>query len=368
MWQPRVESESSKDWVQSVASLPIAFAQVREDPLIDAQVLEHLGRPARVLMVASGGETAALLSTLPIERLHLVDINEAQLNIARLKLQLLTTADTAERLCLLGHAEMPLASRTREITQRLADLELPADSLGQLETVALHGPDHCGRYEWLFARMRQVLAECSDQMHRLMRLHDPQEQARLVTEGSELGDRIEAAFAETMELSTLVKIFGPEATANRVQPFAKHFLQQTRKILGELAAADNPFLHQIFLGSFIGPIWPWLGCARQGTLPETTFSHATMDMVLQESADQSFDFIHLSNILDWIKPAAAQRVLGNANRCLSPGGLVVIRQLNSKLDIAGTPCGFHWMRELSDQLHRTDRSFFYRSLHVGKKL
>lgn len=366
MWQPGTESRSD-DWVQATASLPIAFAQVREDPLIDMQLVQQLDRPARVLMVASGGETAALLSTLPLECLHVVDMNEAQLSLTQLKLQLLTTAGTTERLRLLGHTPMAVGSRSLELSQRLADLDLPADALGPPQLVAQYGPDHCGRYEWLFARMRELLAVRSDEIRGLMLLCDPNQQAHLVAEGTGLGNAIEAALAETMELSRLVRIFGPEATANRVQPFAKHFLEQTRKILAAMPAADNPFLHQIFLGSFVGPVWPWLSSDRQDALPETKYTHATMDAVLGDLPERSFDLIHLSNILDWIMPAEAERILGNAYRCLSPGGLVVIRQLNSRLDIPGIPSGLRWMRDLSDQLHPSDRSFFYRSLHVGMK-
>ena len=367
MWQPGTEPLSNDDWVQSTASLPIAFAQVREDPLIDMQLVQYLDRPARVLMVASGGETAALLSTLPLQQLHLVDLNSAQLSLTRLKLQLLTTADTTERLRLLGHAMMPTIDRSRELTERLTDLDLPADALGPRELVAQYGPDHCGRYEWLFARLRNLLAQRSDEIRNLMLLRDPIQQAELVAPGTDLGDAIETGLAETMELSRLVKIFGPDATANRVQPFAAHFLEQTRKILAFMPAADNPFLHQIFLGSFIGALWPWLRADRLGSLPETTYSHATMDGVLQTLPDQSYDLVHLSNILDWIKPTEALRVLGNAYRRLAPGGLVVIRQLNSRLDIRGIPSGFQWLHDLSDQLHQSDRSFFYRSLHVGMK-
>lgn len=367
MWQPGTEPQSDDDWVGSTASLPVAFAQVREDPLVDTQLVHHLDRPARVLMVASGGETAALLSTLPLLQLHLVDLNEAQLNLTRLKLQLLTTADTTERLRLLGHTMMPATDRSRELTERLADLELAADALGPQELVARYGPDHCGRYEWLFARLRNLLAERSDEIRSLMLLRDPIQQARLVAPGTDLGDAIEAGLGETMELSRLVQIFGPDATANRVQPFAKHFLDQTRKVLATMPANENPFLHQIFLGSFIGPLWPWLSTGRRESLPETRYSHATMDEVLQALPERSYELIHLSNILDWIKPTDARRVLGNAYRCLAPGGLVVIRQLNSRLDIPGTPSGFQWLRDLSDQLHQSDRSFFYRSLHIGMK-
>jgi S-adenosylmethionine-diacylglycerol 3-amino-3-carboxypropyl transferase len=367
MWQPTVESDMDDQWVESTASLPIAFAQVREDPLIDVQLVRQLERPARVLMVASGGETAAMLSTLPLRRLHLVDLNEAQLNLTRLKLQLLQTADTTQRLALLGHTPMSSDDRSNELAHRLADLGLPAGALGPPDLIAQYGPDHCGRYEWLFARMRQLLADCSQQIGALMRMRDPQRQSQLVAEDTDLGKRIEEAFCDTMDLAKLVQIFGVGATANRVQPFAQHFLEQTRRILASMPAADNPFLHQIFLGSFIGPIWPWLHCDLQVTLPETEYSHDAMDAVLATLPDQSYDLIHLSNILDWINPVDAQRVLGDVYRCLSPQGLVVIRQLNSRLEIPSIPSGLRWLPDLSDQLHQLDRSFFYRSLHVGIK-
>lgn len=367
MWHPGSKGEASDAWVESTASLPVAFAQVREDPLIDYQLVRQLDRPARVLMIASGGETAALLSTLPLQALHLVDINEAQLSLTRLKLQLLQTADTGQRLALLGHAPMSPENRSGELSRRLADLGLSLESLGPPEWLARFGPDHCGRYEWLFARLRQLLDDCCERLQSLMQLEDPQQQSQLVAAGSDLGDRIDQAFAETMDLERLVKIFGSDATANRIQTFAQHFLKQTRQVLSTMPAAENPFLHQIFLGKFIGPLWPWLGCERQEGIPETEYTHGAMNEVLASQPDHSYDLIHLSNILDWIEPAIAGRMLHNACRCLTLGGLVVIRQLNSRLDIRGLPCGLQWLPELSDSLHSIDRSFFYRSLHVGMK-
>ena len=43
----------------------------------------------------------------------------------------------------------------------------------------------------------------------------------------------------------------------------------------------------------------------------------------------------LSNILDWLPREAATATLASAARALRPGGYVVIRQLNSALDIRG---------------------------------
>src|SRR5205807_887619 len=49
-------------WVTEAAHLPVAFAQVREDPLLDAWVVEKLGPEARLIMIASGGCTLAFLA------------------------------------------------------------------------------------------------------------------------------------------------------------------------------------------------------------------------------------------------------------------------------------------------------------------
>jgi S-adenosylmethionine-diacylglycerol 3-amino-3-carboxypropyl transferase len=161
-----------------------------------------------------------------------------------------------------------------------------------------------------------------------------------------------------------VRIFGADATANRVQPFASHFLTQTRAAFAQMPAADNPFLQQILLGSFLRPMWPWLQAATDA-LPETQFTQAAMSDVLAAEPAGAYDLIHLSNILDWIKPAQAARVLSDSRRCLAAGGMVVIRQLNSRLDIRSLDSGLRWISDWSDQLHRSDRSFFYRALHVG---
>ncbi len=369
MWLPTTEGDATDDdrWVEPTASLPLAFAQVREDATIDLGLLQRLNRPARVAMVASGGETAALLSTMPLQRLHLVDMNPAQLAITRLKLRLLADCDPAQRQRLLGHAPMPASERSAELLRHLQTLNLPPDALGPIDWVGRFGPDHCGRYEWLFARFRQLLADREGEIRQLMLLRQPHRQSQLVAGGTDLGDRIESAWEQTMELSRLVKIFGPDATANRIQPFAQHFIDQTRWVLGKMPAADNPFLHQIFLGEFIGPLWPWLTEPSPASLPETVCTLSRMNDLLAGEDDQSYDLIHLSNILDWISPSEALAVLRSAFRCLSPGGLVVIRQLNSQLDITAFPAGFRWDRELAHHLHESDRSFFYRSLNIGWK-
>src|SRR5436190_2186981 len=98
---------SSTSWLDDASHMPIAFALVREDPELDRLVVQQKPEARRILMVASGGCTAAYLACLPrIEQIHLVDPNPAQLALARLKLHLLQTAKPEERKAILGHASL----------------------------------------------------------------------------------------------------------------------------------------------------------------------------------------------------------------------------------------------------------------------
>ena len=80
-----------------------------------------------------------------------------------------------------------------------------------------------------------------------------------------------------------------------------------------------------------------------------------------------FDFVHLSNILDWLTPEEARSTLALAWKALRPRGWILIRQLNSCLDIQTLGDRFEWETSSAGELHNRDRSFFYRGLHLGRK-
>ena len=348
--------------------MPLAFAQVREDPLLDLWVVERLGGTARVILVASGGCTAALLATAPnLSRLHLVDPNPSQLALARLKLRLLQTAAPADRLALLGHAPMAAADRQRRLVEELSPLGLPSDALGPAAFVAAAGPDHAGRYERAFAELRHALEGHAGEVEAVLRLTDPDEQGRRVASDTPLGRSLDAALDEVLALPNLVRLFGEEATRNPVEPFARHFARRLRHVLATLPAGRNPYLWQMLKGSYPdGTGSPWLAVPSPSRLPEVTWSRGFMAEALREEP-AAFDFVHLSNILDWLSPEEAQATLELAAAALRPGGWVLVRQLNSTLDVPGLGPGFAWDAAAAGALHARDRSFFYRALHLGRK-
>jgi S-adenosylmethionine-diacylglycerol 3-amino-3-carboxypropyl transferase len=365
-------------WVHQARAFPVAFAMVREDPLLDLEVIERIGDEARVILVASGGCTAAALAASPlVASLHLVDPNPAQIALARLKLRLLQFATPSERFSLLGHTPMlsldhsvadRMAARLIRLTAELDALGLSHDSLGPLQLLALIGPDYGGRYEMLFGVLASELHGRAAELARLLNLSSPDEQARSVDPAAPLGQALDAVFDEVLALPNLVALFGEGATRNAVEPFSRHFARRARHALATLPAADNPYLWLMLRGALPqGSPVPWLALPSPTRFPEITSSIALMADELKEESS-CFDLVHLSNILDWLSPEEAQRTLELARQALRPGGWVFIRQLNSSLDIPAAGPGFAWDVDAARAMHARDRSFFYRALHLGRKL
>ena len=356
------------DWVTAAMSLPVAFAQVREDPALDFWVLDQVRHRARVVLVASGGcTTAALAARTDIEAIHFVDPNPAQIALTRLKLHLLSNFAPADRLRLLGHADLDATTRHVRIAELLQRLELSSDVLGPLNEVASCGPDFVGRYERLFLALRQELSEFSQLLEDLLRLSDPQDQAQRVQPETPLGQALDLAFETVMAQSNLQALFGKDATRNPREPFAAHFTRRLRRVLETQPAAENSFLSQLLLGHFTpGAEHYWLRSPAVQPAPRITWDALPMVKVLRQRREE-FDVVHLSNILDWLEPEEARVTLECARSALRRGGWIIVRQLNSVLDIPALCAGFAWFDDAGTALLKRDRSFFYRAIHVGQR-
>lgn len=357
---------SLPEWVRTAQELPLAFAQVREDPQIDRFVVERAGAAVRVCMVASGGCTAAVLATMPnVAAIHLVDANPAQIALTRLKLRLLQTERAPVRRALISNGEMAFFDRADRLTDELAALGLSPDAMGALGDVSILSPDFAGRYEECFAELQRELKSHKAELDSALRLSDPAKQAPRVAPDTPLGRRLDEALDTVMSLPNLVALFGEGATRNPVEPFSRHFAGRIRHAFATLPAATNPFLWQMLAGCYPpGYAADWYALPAPAKLPEVTWQQAFMADALRERPGE-FDVVHLSNILDWLSPGEATATLEVAAQALRPGGRVIIRQLNSTLDIPASGPMFAW--EDTRELHARDRSFFYRALHLGQK-
>jgi S-adenosylmethionine-diacylglycerol 3-amino-3-carboxypropyl transferase len=351
------------DWVVAATALPVAFAQVREDPRVDLAIVHAVGRPARVMMVASGGCTLARLAADPaVAAIHAVDANPAQLALARLKVALLATAPALRRR-LLGRSPMDPELRRRQLAMWLDGLGLGREALGPPEQVARLGADRAGRYEACFQALARALGDVCDD---LLACTDPRRQAAMAAPGAPLGRAIDSAIEAVFDHANLVALFGVAATRDPAQPFAAHFAARLRACLAAQPAAGNPFVWQ-FLADADPPGGgaDWLELPASGAAAAITWQPGTMTEALAGD-DEAWDVVHLSNILDWQAPDEAARTLRLAREALAPGGMVVLRQLNSRLDPTALDTGLAWDPALAARLHAADRSFFYTRLHIGR--
>ena len=359
---------TADQWARDAAALPLAFAQVREDPQLDLQLVRQLPASPTVVMIASGGETAIMLGREPLGALHLVDMNPSQLALTRLKWGL-TGRSPEQADAVLGHIPMPPEERAAELSKLLSQLDLSPSVFGPSEFVSLVGPDHAGRYERTFAALRSALQPHQSQLESVLASHDPKWASKFTAPETEFGSALDRAFEQVISLPNLVQLFGTEATQNPRRSFASHFVHRTRVALERFPANTNPFLWQIFAGRFPpGHRYDWLqpkcggGTACRVT---PTYHHGRMNKVLDTLSPKSVDLVHLSNILDWLSSSQSQATLASASRVLKPGGRVIIRQLNSTLEIPAISSVLDWDLELGSHLESIDRSFFYPGIFVG---
>lgn len=130
------------DWLEKAEKFPVAFAQVREDSRIDVWLAERIPNKARGIMVASGGCTAAHLArTGKFTNLTLVDMNPAQLELARLKLFLLQNGTKSERMELLGYEDLHASKRKEGLLKLFDANNVQKSTFGDFDTLASIGLD-----------------------------------------------------------------------------------------------------------------------------------------------------------------------------------------------------------------------------------
>jgi len=349
---------------------PIAFAVVREDSSQDLEIIQRFFAEDKIsmLMVASGGCTAALLAAKAhLNDLTLVDPNNAQLSLTKLKIHLLNLP-TTKRLEILGYLPIAQEKRKKIIQGYMQVLDIDENTFGSLDEAARVGLDFIGRYENVFEEIRYRMSTYAENIKDIFAFNNIQEQAACLAPGTVLGSLLDTTLDKVMSQENLIALFGEKATANRVQDFSRHFAQQMRLYTSQHLASASPWLAQMLLGNFYNDNrFPWLEAHQTGPLPEITYVHGFMNDALQASQPEQYHVIHLSNIIDWLTPQEAEETLALAYKALKPGGIVTIRQLNSTIDIAALNSDLVWDAKTAREFLQNDHSFFYRNFFIGIK-
>lgn len=360
--------ETNRIWLDTAVQLPIRFAQVREDPLLDMEVLRQAQPNCKALIIASGGCTACALNTLGrIAELVVVDPNPAQIKLAQLKLLIQREVTGFERYKLLGHEPMNPEHRWTRLAQIASENDLELQSIGPRHVLASRGLDFIGRYEMLFGEVSRRLEPDHENIVRLLKQENEVE--RILTLGTmvDFVSRLRDTLHDVMDLANLVELFGEEATQNRLQDFSSHFFGRINWAINRMPTHSNHFLWQVLLNrSPPHHTVPWLRMPLPDRVAQVEFHTCSIEEYLIKS-EQTFNYIHLSNVLDWLTDEQARCLLSSTWNHLASGGYTLIRQLNSDLNIRGLNDQLEWLVPDANEMLARDRSFFYRNLHLARR-
>lgn len=311
----------------------IQFAVVREDAEIDLAVLGRT-RARRALLVASGGCTGFELLSRSVETtVTLVDPNPAQLALVERKIGALT-ASPAER-----------AARFNVGTD---------DPLGLCQ---------CGSFEALFRQLRSFLHEFVAPATEWEAFFSGAASTASACDRWFATRYWSVAFELFFSDAMLEAMFTPAATRHALPgSYPAYFRRIFERGLRRDDAVANPFLHHVLLGRYRpehAP--PYLSRPLDRSRVELVPSS------LEEIEDFSrYDFVGLSNVMDWMDAPAIDRLTASLRESLAPGSAVVWRQLNHAEDLAPRLASrVRFDDALGESLLARDRSLFYDRLRVG---
>ena len=302
----------------------LKFADVREDPAIEAALVHQTGSDA-VLLVASAGCTALTLAQrFPDVALTVFDWNPLQLAHVQHK----------SRAAMNG--------------------DLRALNVG---TDDPRGLNQRGEFEGLFRTLRgfveEFVAPAADIGAYFRGDLDPSEWLS--------SPYWEAAFETAFNTPFLHAMFGPAATQH-AEPgsYPAYFRRAFERGLRRSDGRHNPFLQHVLLGAYLPEDAPAYVRSR---------SPASIEAVLGSLPDvpdlSRFGLVSLSNLFDWSDDAHTS-ACADALGTLRPGAAILIRQLNNQRNLrAFFEPAFTFDDGLGASLWDQDRSLFYNRIEVG---
>lgn len=310
---------------------PLQFAVVREDPAIEAAVIDRM-QVERALLVASGGCTALSLACLrPEVALTIFDVNPHQ----------------------LAHCETKRAA--------LSEGLLHAFNVGSTDP---RGYNECGNFEALFRGLRGFLMDFAGDDHLKGACEGDAASRERLFASRYWSVAFDLFFADPL----LLAMFGPAAVQHAPPgSYPRYFQRAFERGLARADARDNYFLHHALLGRYHPEreqAWPAYLRAAPITLPRLDAVEGTLERVPELGR---YQLVSLSNLFDWMDEAEMRRTLATLAEGLAPGATVVLRQLNSALDLAPllSP-SFELETALAAELLEQDRSLFYARLWIAR--
>jgi S-adenosylmethionine-diacylglycerol 3-amino-3-carboxypropyl transferase len=315
---------------------PIQFAVVREDPLIEKELVEA-HKPQHALLVGGGGCTAFTLSTLfPELKITVVDPNQAQLQ---------------------------LITRKAQALQRLS-MDPGIVNIGSEDPKGLNA---CGNFETLFHCLRDFWRSFILRSDELEHMFDNEKRLRAATETLTTHRYWPVSFDLFFSEEMLTTMFGAAAIQHAPKgSYPNYFRNCIEAGLARPDALENPFLHHAILGHYLETrreAWP-LYIQR----PPRDFQAEMLNCKVHEVESFSpYTLVNLSNVFDWSDAERVKKIAGRLDAELPSGAVVIWRQLNNTESFEKHFQKLQFDSALGTDMLARSRSLFHTAIKVGRK-
>jgi S-adenosylmethionine-diacylglycerol 3-amino-3-carboxypropyl transferase len=347
------------------------FGLSQEDERSEARALDL--RPAdRVLSIVSAGEMPLSLLSMGVARVLAVDIDPAQLHLARLKLAAVCALERSDAIRFLGYRTASPDQRHDWFDAVLDHLPLASRTFWRAHrSEAGSGAIWAGRFEQYLARItryaipllgrRRVtgIFEC-----RTLAGQQAYFDSRLDLRAIRLLLRV--AFNRKVYASRGMDPRSLQYRTSQDEPLGVQFYRQFRNALTRTPARENYLMQLILLGSTRSDqcVPAYLTASGYETVRRNRdrieIREAELIRHLTGCPRGSFGKVHLSNLPDWMDQDQFDTVLMLVNEKIARPGRAVWRYLHRDRPVPGSLDGSLVLdRELGGELERADRFPFY---------
>ncbi len=354
----------------------LRYSRVWEDHALLDEGLAVNG-DSRILSIASAGcNVLALLMSEP-RSVTAVDVSPVQMALVELQLGAIRHLSAGDARRLLGVEPASPRDRVRLFGRVRPSLSSAARSIwdGRIDRVA-GGIAFAGRLEqYVLGFTRNVLTRYvpDDALHRLFTLASAGERHRWVED--HLSDPgLAAAFRAWFGREKMGSDGRDPAQLQWVDEtdVGTVFWDRFRWACAAQSRPDNFYLHAFLFGAYGEAVPPHLtdaGHARlQPLLDRVSLHVGDLAGCVTAVAPGTFSHANLSDVFEYMSEEEAARTMGIVADVVEPGGRVAYWNLLVPRPPSLSRNALVRLDELSDELLRHDRSWFYRWFHVAEVL
>lgn len=352
----------------------VRYAQCWEDADVLLAALD-IQPGDRCLSIASGGDNALAMLTRHPGKVLAIDLNPAQLYCLELRVAAYRTLEHGELLELIGSH---LSDRRLELYQRCRPL-LGEDAGRFWDAHSDHierGIGSVGKFENYFRIFRERVLPLVHPAARVIELLQP----RSAEEQRDFYNQV----WDTWRWRLLFRLFFSRFAMGRLGrdprffdyvqgSVAERILQRTRYALTELSPAENPYLQWILLGRHLNAFPLALRQEHFDTirnnLDALEWRLASVEGFCRTEPPSSIQRFNLSDVFEYMSEEATGHLLRSLASIGSQGARLaywnMLAPRSRPESLAGT---LQPKKELAEELHQSDKAFFYSRFVVEEVL